>query len=428
MRSLHVRNSMFRTHVFVRAAVVACLLSSLSVVGHAQAGSLDPTFGHHGIFTTTFGTCCGGVGSIALQSDGKILVGGQAQITRLVGVIFRLNSNGTLDTAFGTGGTVTISLGSIGANVGGLAVQADGKIVASVSGVFVSRGDVTRLNANGSVDTTFGTNGIASISGFAPTGPVVLRPDGKILVAGREFSSGLLARLNSNGQVDISFGSSGVAVLLAPASQLVLLSNGQILTSSASAPVQGVTRYNSNGTIDRTFGTLGQAASTDAPATLVVQTNGAIVAAGMSISGVAPPTFFTGNPTGFGIMRFNSSGGIDTTFGTKGGVITVFPGMNIGGIAATALQSNGDIVAAGNAGFAPSNQSQFTSSFALARYLSGGQLDSTFGSGGRVITTFGSANVSFIAALAIQADGKIVVAGETGDAVGNIAVARYLAQ
>ena len=150
MREVRVRNSMFRTHVVVRAIAVACLLSSLSVVGLAQAGSLDPTFGHHGIFSTNFATCCGGVNAIAFESDGKILVGGQAQITRLVGVIFRLNPNGTLDTTFGSHGMVTIGLGSIGASVGG-------KIVASVMGVFVSRGNVTRLNANGSVETTFGT-------------------------------------------------------------------------------------------------------------------------------------------------------------------------------------------------------------------------------------------------------------------------------
>ena len=118
--------------------VVACLLSSLSVVGLAQAGSLDPTFGHHGIFTTNFATCCGGVNAIALQSDGKILVGGQARINELVGVIFRLNPNGTLDSTFGSVGMVTVRLGSIGASVGGLVVQTDGKIVASVMGVFVS--------------------------------------------------------------------------------------------------------------------------------------------------------------------------------------------------------------------------------------------------------------------------------------------------
>jgi uncharacterized delta-60 repeat protein len=381
--------------------VVACLLSSLSVVGLAQAGSLDPTFGHHGIFTTNFATCCGGVKAIALQSDVKILVGGQARINELVGVIFRLNPNGTLDTTFGSGGMVTVRLGSIGASVGGLVVQTDGKNM----GVFVSRGNVTRLNRNGSVDSTFGTNGVASIPSLAPTGTVLLQLDGKILVAGKEFG-GLLARLDSNCQLDTSFGSRGVAVLLAPASQLALLSNGQILVSSASSPVQGVTRYNSNGSVDHTFGSLGQAASTNAPATLAVQTNGSILAAGMSITGVAMPTVFTGNPTCFGILRFLSSGGTATV----------------------ALQTNGDIVAAGSAGFAPSNQSQFTSSFALARNLSGGQLDTTFGNGGRVSTSFGSTNVAFIAAMAIQNDGKIVVAGETGDAAGNIVVARYLAQ
>lgn len=135
----------------------------------------------------------------------------------------------------------------------------------------------------------------------------------------KEFGSGLLARLDSNGQLDTSFGGRGVAVLLAPLSQLALLSNGQILASSASSPVQGVTRYNSNRSVDHTFGSLGQ------------------------------------------------------------GGVTAFPGMNIGGTATVAFETNGDIVAAGNAGFAPSNQSQFTSGFALARYLSGGRLDTPFG-------------------------------------------------
>ena len=60
--------------------------------------------------------------------------------------------------------------------------------------------------------------------------------------------------------------------------------------------------------------------------------------------------------------------------------------------------------------------------------MSGGQLDTTFGNGGRVTTSFDSTNVAFLAAMAIQNDGKIVVAGEMGDAAGNIAVARYLAQ
>ena len=171
-----------------------------------------------------------------------------------------------------------------------------------------------------------------------------------------------------------------------------------------------------------------QAASVDAPATLVVQSNGAIVAAGVSVTGVAPPSIFNGNPTEFGLMRFQSNGSIDTTFGTRGGIIPGFPNFNFGGVATIALQINGDVVAAGQAAFSSPNQNQVSSSFALARYFSSGQLDNTFGTGGLVTHSFGTTNSAFIAARAIQTDGKIVAAGPTGDANGNIAAARYLAQ
>jgi len=427
MSNLRDRIAKFRTQAVLQVTLLACVVSSLSILGQAQAGALDPTFANHGIFTTNFAGCCGAVDAIALQSDGKILVGGQVRLNTLVGAILRLNSNGTVDSTFGNGGMVTFTLGSIGASAGGLAIQTDGKILASAVGTFVARGDIRRFNPNGSVDTTFGTNGIASTSGLVPTGPLALLPDGKVLVVGKEFSSGLLARFDSNGQLDSTFGNGGIAVLLASASQLALLSNGQILVSSGQVG-PSVTRYNANGSVDRAFGILGGSASVASPSTLVVQSNGAILAAGQSVTGVVTPTIFTGNPTGFGAVRFNSSGSIDTTFGSHGGVITGFPQMNFGGIAAIALQTNGDIVAAGQAGFAPSNQTQFTSSFALARYLSNGQLDNTFGAGGRVTTSFGNTNVAFISGMAIQADGKIVAVGTTGDAFGNFAVARYLAQ
>jgi uncharacterized delta-60 repeat protein len=421
-----ISNPKFRAVLGV--ALLACVVVNLTALGQAQAGTLDPTFAKRGIFTTNFAKCCGAVGTLAMQSDGKILVAGQVSLSGLLGAILRLNPNGSVDSTFGNGGMVTISLGSIGASVGGLVIQSDGKIVASVSGTFVARGDVRRFNPDGSVDTSFGSNGIASASSMVPTGPMALQPDGKILVAGKEFSSGLLARFDSNGQLDSTFGNGGVAVLLSPASQLALLSNGLILAVSASSPFQGVTRYNSNGSVDRAFGSLGQAAAVDAPATLAVQPDGLILAAGQSITGIAVPTIFTGNPTGFGIMRFHSDGSLDATFGSHGGVRTGFANMNMGGIAAIALQTNGEIVAAGQAGSAAVNQAQVTSSFALARYLSSGRLDSTFGTGGRVTHSFGSTNVAFIAGMAIQTDGKIVVAGTTGDAVGNFAVARYLAQ
>jgi uncharacterized delta-60 repeat protein len=123
------------------------------------------------------------------------------------------------------------------------------------------------------------------------------------------------------------------------------------------------------------------------------------------------------------LVRYNSDGSIDTSFGTRGGVVTGFPSTNLTGAFALAIQSNGDILAAGEAGNVV-NFTQLSESFALVRYLSSGHLDTTFGSGGLVTTNFGNNAVAFVTALAVQSDGKIVAAGSNGG--GSIEAARYL--
>ena len=131
--------------------------------------------------------------------------------------------------------------------------------------------------------------------------------------------------------------------------------------------------------------------------------------------------------TGFGIVRLNSNGEIDSSFGLRGLVVTAFPGTGPGAATyALAVQPNGEILAAGQAGNSPSFEGG-TSSFALARYTSAGQLDSTFGSGGRVTTNFN--NLAFITGLVLQSDGKIVAAGNSnsGNYI-NFTVARCLGQ
>ena len=256
---------------------------------------------------------------------------------------------------------------------------------------------------------------------------LTLQPDGKIVVVGGTQ----MARLTATGQLDTTFGAGGLAVLLAQLpSGIALQSDGKILIASGGfsppAAVQNpppgagsLARYNSNGSLDRTFGISGQAASVALPYAVAVQTDGRILVAGGIVSGL----IVTGNASGFGVVRFNTNGSIDTTFATHGGATTGFGSFTLAGAFTAAIQSNGDIVAAGEAGTINANQLRL--SFALARYNTGGQLDTTFGTGGRVTTSFGSNGGALITSMALQTDGKIVVAG---DANSNFAVARYLAQ
>jgi uncharacterized delta-60 repeat protein len=140
-------------------------------------------------------------------------------------------------------------------------------------------------------------------------------------------------------------------------------------------------------------------------------------------------------PLGFVVTRYNSDGTIDTTFGTRGAVVTNFPGEGFSAVAALAVQSNGDIVAAGVTEAKNPAFGGGPSDFALARYTPNGLLDTTFGKNGRVTTAFGTngGNLAAVSALAIQSDGKIVAVGfdaplQFGHPSNGFTLARYLAQ
>ena len=412
------------SHIVVFVCVT--LISAASQAA-AQAGHLDTTFGTGGIFSLTDTTGSGSFNSanaVALQSDGKIVVAGQLGSRS---ALLRLNANGSLDTTFGSGGTVITRIGSnIQQVFVGLAIQSDGKIVVAATGV-PPRGAAARFNADGSLDTTFGTAGVVSLP-LAATG-LALQLDGRIIVTGVSLGTGLMTRLLTDGGTDTTFGTNGLAALVAGPSSIALQSDGKILIGAGGlgaapvlnpTPIAGsVARYNTNGSLDTSFGISGQAASVVAPSAVAVQSDGKILAVGANVSRLS----VTGNSSGFGVVRFNPNGSIDTTFGSKGGVTTGFPTTTITGAFAVAIQSDGDIVAAGEAG---NNTSQLVESFALARYLGTGRLDSTFGKGGLVTTSLGSNADALISSLALLNDGKIVSAGTNGG--GTLEVARYLGQ
>lgn len=262
---------------------------------------------------------------------------------------------------FGSGGSVSIRFGDFENRAVGLAIQTDGKIVVSGS-AGIGDSDLVRLNTNGSFDTSFGNGGFALASG--PPGALVLQSNGEIVVLESSGNTVQMQRFETNGQLDTTFGTDGTATLVFGGDAIAPLSNGKFLASSGGFEAGAVVRYNSNGSLDTTFGISGQQSALAAPG-LAVQSNGQIVTAGSIVT----QTSVSGNDSGFGLMRFNSSGTIDGTFGSHGGVVSSFPGFFEASAFPLAIQTNGDIVAAGSAS---SGGTQPTGPFALARYLSAG--------------------------------------------------------
>jgi len=439
------------------ALLAFCALLASSSPAMAQAGKLDSSFGIGGIFTDaangfvstgpftntqTFGT------AVAVQSNGKIVAGGQIGGNSAV---IRLNSNGTLDSTFGNGGTVSPILGGNDGQcqVIGLGIQGDGKIVVGITNInqgFRPMFIVARLNANGSLDTTYGSGGITETQlgpSEATASVFALQSDEKVLLAG----SGFMARFDVTGQLDSTFGSSGVvtvlvrnpsAIALQPDGKVLLAAGGSVVGSALENPGVGLNqaagvlaRYNANGTLDTSFGIAGQVAALPVAAAIAVQNNsGCTNTCRILVGGaVASLSINGGNGFGFGVVRYNSNGSVDGTFGDAGEATTAFsPDATP---FALAIQSNGDVVAAGSAG-----QAAFPAQadFALARYTGSGAHDSTFGSAGKITTAFGT-NQAAIYALAVQSDGKILAVGGSlssspnpGGIRGGLVVARYLPQ
>jgi uncharacterized delta-60 repeat protein len=415
------------------ALYVCAAVFALPTMLMGAPGSLDPTFGTGGIVTTNFGGEDNTVANAtAIQSDGKILVAGSIPNNQGFGEagVARYNTNGSLDPTFGTGGiVVTSEPNPIG--LFGIAVQPDGKIVVGGAG-FLSANAI-RYNTNGSLDTTFGNGGIASVRPFPPTafdagtGGLALQADGRILVA----AGSALVRLLGNGQVDSTFGTGGVAPLVSNATSITLLSTGKILVASSfnslvPAPSGTIARYKANGSLDTGFALHGQISTVGPASAIEPLSDGKFIVAGSFATSIGTPP--APNDYGVALTRYTSNGTIDTTFGSHGGVVTPFIGETDAVGFALAIQSNGAIVVAGQAG---SQAPDGPSSFALARYTANGQLDTSFGTNGTVTTAFAN-DTAFVSALAIQPDGKIVAVGNdeviNGSVADSFALARYLSQ
>ncbi len=326
------------------------------------------------------------VNTAALQSDGKLVIGGH--FTSINGTtrnhIARLNSDGTLDESFLATGT------GINGDVFSLAVQSDGKTV--IGGFFTSvngtaRLGIARLNTDGTNDASFLTT-----AGFGVNNSVfavAIQPDGRVLIGGlftnvNGAERNGAARLNADGNLDGSFLAAGAGANAALYA-LSLQSDGKILiggafTSFSGSPRGGVARLNTNGSVDTSFLATGAGANNIVRA-LAIQSDGKTVVGG---------AFTAINDTvRAGIARLDSAGNLDTT---AAGVVR-------NEVLAAGVQSDGKIVIGGT--FVNFNG---TTRNRIARLNADGSLDPTF------IATAAGANGD-VATLLIQPDGKILIGG-----------------
>jgi uncharacterized delta-60 repeat protein len=396
----------------------------------ALDGSLDTTFNstgpQPGVVSTPIGSSNAENNTVVIQSDGKIITAGFASSDF---ALARYTISGSLDTSFNVSGIVTTPIGT-NSIVNALAIQPDTNIIAAGATITADLGSfaLARYLSDGSLDASFGTGGIVTTAvGSNPNTAiyaVALQVDGKIVAAGTDNSTFVLARYLVNGSLDTSFGVDGIVTTAITGSSPSIAAFGveiQVDNAIVAIGTEGtnfvLVRYLPDGSLDTSFGTGGIVITSIETGSIanggVIQADGKIVAAGLTFPG--------GGIQNFALARYLSDGSLDTSFGTGGIVTTTLPDTQFFAANAVTIQSDGKIIAAGIF----TDNITHIHQFSLARYLPDGSLDTTFGTGGIVLTPIGSDTL--ILGIALQKDGKIIAVGPaTFDDIDEFVVARYL--
>lgn len=293
-----------------------------------------------------------------------------------------MSNPGDLDPTFGTGGKVISTVTGTGVNFNvGSVLQSDGKII--ISSTYGSIDSTTaqfllaRYNTDGSLDTTFGTAGVVRTSFTAPSA----------------------TSLNA------------YAVALDSTDRIIVVGIGIPGSESYFA----VARYLSDGTLDTTFGVNGYVVTGILTANyaqaIVVQSDNKVIVGGYADDG---------GDTDFALVRYDTDGSLDATFGIAGKQTTNFDSQN-DAVYSLVIQSDGKIIAGGYA------EEGGTYNFALARYQTNGDIDTTFGldGDGKVATSFGTGDWG--TSIALQSDDKIIIGGYSVIGSNRAMIARYSA-
>jgi uncharacterized delta-60 repeat protein len=436
--------------VLVRCFGLLVLASLLvAVPAGASRGDLDPTFSGNGWVRTydVFGYSRPffpkGAEDVAIQPDGKIVAVSELQDgnSHWWWGVWRWLPNGDLDRSFGSGGFVANDLGLF-PMPHTVALQPDGKILV---GGQIECADlqlcfgIVRYNPNGSLDGTFGAGGVARAT-FPGSRcgceihDLAVQRDGRIVSVGWRFRGGdaqddmllAIARFLPDGRLDPSFSRDGRLSFDFGygddlGSSVAVQPNGGIVVGGVASYRYRteadfmVLRLRPNGTLDHTFSRDGKQSVNFAGRRyddlygIDLQPNGRIVAAGLSAVG------FRRDDPRMAVLRLTRTGRLDRRFGKR----LLKPGPHGGYAQAILVDRDGGVLVGGNA---YDDRALDAAAWALVRFLPSGTLDRGFGRGGIALGDFGT-GADWIGALAEQRDGKIVAAGEV---YRDQALARYL--
>jgi uncharacterized delta-60 repeat protein len=346
-------------------------------------GRLDPTFGRNGVASAAFTNFLNAPSAMALLPDGRIVVVGSATSadgTTNEFAIARYTPRGQLDPSFGQGGKVTTNF--VGVRPGGASNPATavlalpgGKLLvagsASLCADCVKTTALARYAADGSLDPTFGSDGMVSVVAIGAPHALALLSNGDFLaLSGNDVAEftpdgGLTTVVSTTHGATIAARSATGNSILAPNGQFVVAGTAQGPFGPHDIDIQ-LARFDPLGNLDVSFARpifdfvgVSTAPTSEAAQAITIQGNGQIVVGGIS----AP----TNSATDFGVARLNADGSLDATFGNHGTITTVFdtlPGLSFSFVSALAVQTDAKVIAVGLAG--NHNGNTF---LALARYL-----------------------------------------------------------
>ena len=376
-------------------ATSTAFLLDFSLARFNADGTPDLTFGVGGKVSTSVSSSIDGAEAVALQPDGKIVAVGYAGFPGNTDVaVVRYNPDGTLDRTFDTDGIVILPRQSSSDAAVGVVIQLDGKIV---TGGYTSVNNLqefflARFNTNGALDSTFGTNGIVTTdigAGDDFAKALIQQNDGRLIAVGTSRSGPnagdfAVVRYTADGALDATFGTNGKVVTSIgsgndDATAVVLQTDGKIVVAGNATENSrtnvALVRYNSNGVLDDSFASGGKTITflpnSSVAADVIIQPSGRIMVVG---------SLLIGSTSDIAIFRFNTTGLLDATFGTGG---TVFNDINNNRDVANAvtLQGNDKIIVAG--GSYVNSQGSTRSELVVLRYQANTEVNFDFDGDGK---------------------------------------------